>query len=498
MNFLKPPKAEKLIPFLRIYLEKNFALSFPETLTPFAESTENLIKEDAKGLLFLERLLLENFKDNFYQSKILSYLLSLSPLPGYLFKFSKKEKPPLGLFFKFSEGLYFYPLFFEELTELFLNLWAKNIKFKSYFVELKEESLPDLSKKFVILEKLGLTRLNQKGYKILKEIGELWEKDKAPLWIKKLKKSRSVLVVSDNKWNKVERDILQPSLFKEGDRNYYLFEKINYEKLLSLIKEKLGIFGLVPSEVWQREPFKKIDPLLLGLATLEHSKRAKVNFHILDGFTLHVLADLFYEIEDLGGALKYYNLAQPYTLQPTEWALSVASIYYALGKLDLGEKILKGKLCSCLKEDPRIHFNLGLIYKRKKDLEKAEYHFYKAYLLEEENPLFRKELLKYLWEEGRIEEVEEIINKVSDLTKEEKIYLGKIAFVKKDYERALKYLQEILDYADRDGESLYFLAWLYLYFKKDPSAAKILLESSQKKLPFSTYKKLLEQFGFPL
>ncbi|MFN3921543.1 MAG: hypothetical protein ACK4K4_04010 [Caldimicrobium sp.] len=94
--------------------------------------------------------------------------------------------------------------------------------------------------------------------------------------------------------------------------------------------------------------------------------------------------------------------------------------------------------------------------------------------------------------------MENILSQVENLTLEEKIYLGKLAFLKKNYEEALKWLQEINFYADRDGATLFFLAWLYLYFKKEREVAEIFLKEAKEKLNERDFNKLVEDFGLPV
>lgn len=501
MPLLLPPETEKLLPFLKSYLTKNYNLSFSEDLKPFSLPTEILFsyeKEKVYGLLLLERLLLENFEKNLLSYELLKILSSLETIPGYIFHF--KGKPPSkGCFFKLAHNLYFYPLFFGNSSELFLELWRKKRFFKALYFEISQENLDfkKIKKELRLLKSLGFTRLTRKAKKDLKEIFELHQKGDILKWYKRLSKKGALLLVSQNPLLSDLSPQLNPLLCQEGRVNYYLFSKDLYEDLLRILKDLDNFSGIVKAGFLKEKPFKGINVFLLGYASLEHAKRAGTRVHVLDGFTLHVLADLFYEWEDLGASLKFYQLAKPYTLQPIELALSEASIYYALEDFKEAKKILKGKLCGCLKEDPRLHYNLGIIYLEEGDRENAEYHLYKAYLLNEREALFRRALLQFLWEEERLEEMEEILNKVSEPTLEDKVFLGKLYFLKGDYKRALSYLQEILSSPKRDGFSLYFLSWLYLYFKKDKEASRIFLEESKRLLSPEDFHQLLERFGLP-
>ncbi len=499
MSLVSPLKAEKLSQLLSLYLSKKYNITISDKITPFEETTESLLEKGNEAIptIYMERIILENYKDNFYSERLLQMLLSVEPLPGYIFQF--KYVPPQNYpFFKISEKLYFYPLFFGNTKELFIELWRKNRSFKSFFIELeKNYSFSGLLSQLKLVTELSFTRFNHRARESLQEIQKIWDEGMLRGWISAFKKPSSLLFVCNRALPENFNGFSGRIHSKEGSLNYYIFEKADLEEIRSQLKGFSGTIGIVTFEKWKEEPFKRFNPLLLGFAVYEHARRAGLKFHLLDGFTLHVLADLYYEWEDLGRALKVYELARAFTLQPIELALSEASIYYAFSELEKAEKTLRGKLCGCVKEDPRIHYNLGIIYKEKGEKEKAEYHLYKAYLLEEENPLFRKDLLKFLWDEGRWEEMEAILTKVKNFTKIDKIFLGKLSFLKKDYAKALTYLKEIIDSPERDGESLYFLAWLYLYYKRDLSAADLFLKEAKHQLSRGAYEKLVEEFGLP-
>ncbi len=88
--------------------------------------------------------------------------------------------------------------------------------------------------------------------------------------------------------------------------------------------------------------------------------------------------------------------------------------------------------------------------------------------------------------------------KLKEFTLEDKIFLGKLSFLKGDYKTALNYLQEILTFPEKDGVSLYFLSWLYFYFKKDREASRLFLKEAKTLLSPEDFNKLLERFGLPL
>ncbi|MFN3504827.1 MAG: tetratricopeptide repeat protein [Caldimicrobium sp.] len=497
MNYLKPPNAEKLYPLLKLYLEHRYHLPFEENFKPFKTKTETLLENYPKtiGTLFVERYLLENYQRNFYSKSLLQKLLKFQAIPGYIIKF--KKKPPSKYVFFRLDNIYFYPLFFGETKDLFIHLWSNKKNFCALYIELKKEEnneqLKDLLK---LADKFHFTRISPKAKEEIYDLFELYSKYSVNLWEKLLKKS-SLLLITTYKEGHLETH-LKPKFSFYGKRfKFYLYEAKDLEIIKTRLNSGSATLGIISSELLRDPIFFKINPFLLGIATLEHAKRANKPFHILDKFTLHVLADLFYEWEDLGSALTFYELAKPYTLQPIELTLSVASVYYLLGNLEKAENTLKSKLCGCLKEDPRIHYNLGIIYQQKGDEERAEYHLFKAYLLDRENALFRKRLLDFLWEKERFEDIDNILHNVKEKTLDDKIFLGKIAFLNKRYKEALDWLQEINSYADRDGTALFFLAWLYLYFKKEKEAAELFLKEAKEKLSQEELNKLIHSFGLP-
>ncbi|MFN3567534.1 MAG: hypothetical protein ACK4UR_01325 [Caldimicrobium sp.] len=497
MKFLSPPKAEKLIPILKVYLAHKYSLTFDESYIPFKGKTEELLQNypHSIGTLILERYLLENYKKPYYSKTLLDTLTEIKPIQGYLIKF--KKRPPSNFVFFKVNNLYFYPLFFGETRELFIHLWNSVEDFHALFIELKkEENYNQLNKLLRLTNKFHFTRVSPKAKEEISDLFELYSNYNTTFWEKELKKNNFLLITTFKEAN-LEKH-LKPKFTFQGKRfNFYIYREKDLGNIKTQLEREAFLCGIIPSEILRETIFSNINPFLLGVATLEHARRANKSYHILDKFTLHVLADLFYEWEDLGSALKFYQLAKPYTLQPIELTLSEASVYYLLGNLEKAEKTLKAKLCGCLKEDPRIHYNLATIYQQKGAEDRVEYHLFKAYLLDKENALFRKRLLDFLWEKERFEEIENILKEVKEKTLEDKIYLGKIAFLNKRYKEALELLQEINSYAERDGTALFFLAWLYLYFKKEKEAAEIFLKEAKDKLSQEELKKLIESFGLP-
>lgn len=282
----------------------------------------------------------------------------------------------------------------------------------------------------------------------------------------------------------------------------YLIENLEISELKSFISKIEAerddlVMGVLPYSIFETYSWSETSPFVMLIGAFEHAKRACKKVVFFEGFTFHVIGDLYLEWKDLGRALKFYTLAEPYTTQPVELNLSKAAIYYFLEELEKAEKILKKQLYEGI-EDPLVHYNLGLVSLKKKKLEKAKIHFYKAYLLDPQNTIFRETLVEFLWETKNLEEIEEILANQDNLSFKEKACLGKVYFVKKAYEKAFEVLKELLTYSERDGETLLFLAWLYLYLKKEPEISELFIKEAKEKLKKSQFEKIVKEFNLKM
>uniref|UniRef100_A0A7V4JQY2 Tetratricopeptide repeat protein n=1 Tax=Thermodesulfobacterium geofontis TaxID=1295609 RepID=A0A7V4JQY2_9BACT len=508
-----PPNIEWFIPYLQ-----NLEI-FKETPLKeiFKHSTEELIKiyetsKDLLPLLLAERFLWENIEDNFFSYKLLNLVLKKRKVFGYLFffpckNFWNKNKKILSEYFfiKFSENYYFYPSEWGNAFKILISLWKEKAKFFSVEVNLyKEPSEEYIKNNLKLAQILEFSYLSQKALKFLKNYLPTFEVEKlSEITDKFLKTKESSLVLSSKKDIKKDLKRVGAKIIKEleGENKLLLVKNLDLNQIIWLYEKNLDInkTGVLPWEVWKKFKNKDSTPLIFLIGAFEHAKRInQISIKVFEGFTYHVLGDLYYEWKDLGKALKYYLLARNYTKQPIELALSESAIYYTFGDLDRAEKILRKELCGCKKEDPLIHYNLALIYLKKEKGEEAKYHLYKAHLLDPENIIFREALIKYLWDFEEYEELGDFLNSLKNLSLKEKIYFGKFYFYKKEYEKAFKYLKDVLTFKERDGETLLFLAWLYLYFNKEKEISQILLKEAQEMLSSEELEKIKKEFGLEI
>jgi Flp pilus assembly protein TadD len=463
-------------------------LPHEDLLLPLVEDC--LAKKGEKGCP--RCYLLDHLFDNFYTEEIFECLVEEhKSLRGYFFKL-KDDLLPKDFTFIRLKNLFFYPLFFGNSQELFLSLWKEDVSFTSFYAEVSRLPNPsEVENHLQVISSLGFSRLTKRAedrlapiFKLEKEWLSLKEKEEI---------SKLLFIVSSFP---LDEELKEGIILKEEGKEYYYVLRDAQD--ISLKEENLpqgAILGFVPGEKLKEEPFSLFSPFLLALSAFEHAKRAGLILKEVEGFSLHVLADIIYELEDLGFAKRVYEIAKDYTLQPIELTLSLASIYYTLSDLDTAEKLLRSKLCGCVREDPMVHHNLGLVYLAKGNLSYAEYHLYKAYLLDPENKNIRQRLIQFLFDQGRISDILEILAGKEDLSPQEALILGKIYFRQGDYDRALSFLSQLLASPERDGEASLYLAWLYLNLRKNEEVAKLFLDEARSKLSSEEFERLKRELN---
>jgi len=142
-----------------------------------------------------------------------------------------------------------------------------------------------------------------------------------------------------------------------------------------------------------------------------------------------------------------------------------------------------------------VHHNLGLVYLAKGNLSYAEYHLCKAYLLDPGNKPIRQRLIQFLFDQGKISDILEILAGKEDLSPKEALILGKIYFRQGDYDRALSLLSQLLASPERDGEASLYLAWLYLNLRKNEEVAKVFLDEARSKLSTDEFERLKRELN---
>jgi tetratricopeptide (TPR) repeat protein len=463
-------------------------LPHEELLLPLVEDW--LAKKGEKGCP--RCYLLDHLFDNFYTEEIFECLVEANkPLRGYFFKYQDDFLPKDFTFIRLK-NLFFYPLFFGKAQELFLSLWKEDVSFTSFYAEVSRLPNPsEVENHLQVISSLGFSRLTKRAEERLAPILKL---EKEWLSLKEKEEISKILFIVSS--FPLDEELKERIILKEEGTEYYYV--LRDAQGCSLKEENLpqgAILGFVSGEKLKEEPFSRFSPFLLALSAFEHAKRAGLMLKEVEGFSLHVLADIIYELEDLGFAKRVYEIAKDYTLQPIELTLSLASIYYTFSDLDTAEKLLRGKLCGCVREDPMVHHNLGLVYLAKDNLSNAEYHLYKAYLLDPENKAIRQRLIQFLFDQGRISDILEILAGKEDLSPQEALILGKIYFRQGDYDRALSLLSQLLASPERDGEASLYLAWLYLNLRKNEEVAKLFLDEARSKLSIEEFERLKRELN---
>jgi Flp pilus assembly protein TadD len=474
-------------------------LPHEDLLLPYVKDW--LVKKGEKGCP--RCYLLDHLFDNFYTEEIFECLVEEhKSLRGYFFKL-KDDLLPKDFTFIRLKNLFFYPLFFGNSQELFLSLWKEDVSFTSFYAEVSRLPNPsEVENHLQVISSLGFSRLTKRAEERLAPILKL-EKEWLKLWGPSLSSgqrlkekeeiSKLLFIVSSFP---LDEELKEGIILKEEGKEYYYV--LRDAQGFSLKEENLSqgaILGFVSGDKLKKEPFSRFSPFLLALSAFEHAKRAGLMLKEVEAFSLHVLADIIYELEDLGFAKRVYEIAKDYTLQPIELTLSLASIYYTFSDLDTAEKLLRGKLCGCIREDPMVHHNLGLVYLAKGNLSYAEYHLYKAYLLDPENRAIRQRLIQFLFDQGRISDILEILAGKEDLSPQEALILGKIYFRQGDYERALSLLSQLLASPERDGEASLYLAWLYLNLRKNEEVANLFLDEARSKLSTEEFERLKRELN---
>lgn len=486
------------------YLKKHLSLEEIPNPKLFKLPTSKLMKMSLSSsklleLLLVERFMRENLSQGFYSLALLEMVLEEREVYGYLIKTPHKIRN--FTLFKLDRELFFYPLEWGRGVKLLNFLWKNKKNFQAQVVCLKKPLiLEDLKKNLRLLNLLDFSLLTETAKRDLENYLPTLENEKLEELIQNfLKNSSSAFILSNLEIDPLLNSI--PHKTKISSKTYlYLIQELDFQVLESLILKTESEFpelkmGVLSHAIFKDFFSKEVSPLIMVIGAFEHAKRAQKKAVLFEGYTFHIIGDLYLEWKDFGKALKYYTLAEPYTKQILELNLSKAAIYYFLGELEKAERILKRQLEEGLKEDPLVHYDLGLIFSKKKKMEKAKFHFYKAYLLESENRLFRETLVEFLWETRNLEEIEELLRGVENLSIKEKAFLGKVYFLKKNYEKAFEVLKELLASSERDGEALLFLAWLYLYLKKEPEISELLVREAKKRLKKSQFEKIVKEFN---
>ncbi len=477
------PGVEKL---LGIRLEK------PEELFKF--STEELVakfsdKESLRDHLLIERFFLENITGGAFSEKLLRLNLKLfKEVKGELFYFP--GSPPKNYpFVRITGKIFFYPKDWRGERKLIFSLLKERRKFYSLpFVFKEDTEFNEVEKALNLVKSLGFQRLGEKALEFLNMYFSREDLERiAEISDHFLKHKGYILGITSLE------ELPFPVDEKVKGTGITLFLCRNGVSEAKEILEKKGKTGILREKDYKKFKAKGASPFMFAFAAFEHARRLpNKNFQIFEGFTYHVMADLFYEWEDYGSSLYWYEVGKDFTEQPVELLLSKAAIHYLIGELEEARALIEEALS--YREDPMSHHNLGLVYLQLGKISEARHHFEKAFEMENTS-FYREALVSALWEEGEYKRLISLLDKIEDLSLKEKALLGKAYFMEKNFEKAFELLKEFLSSPKRDGEMLFFLAWLYLNLRKDKEVAERLFEEARKKLGNEEYQRLIEEFG---
>jgi len=448
-------------------------------------------------VLSAERFFFDALEDKCIKSPLLEKLIEFASLSGLLVKTEPKILKEIfdDYFFECKDGIYFLP----GSTKRRKSILKKLFKSKKPFTAVEAKGLNSLNSLLLSLEdfktaeifdlsvvtelgKLGLEHFF--GKKTPSELAEILKKLRGKSYLYFVE-GENIVEVKDFLMENCEVfELLEDKVIATSEKN--LTEE------LKKFSESLGITaGVLTQETYQRFKVDGASELLYLLAALEHARRLEnENFAFFEGFSFHVLGDMFYEWGDLVRALKYYQLAEPFTKQPVELILSQSAVFYELDELEKAESLLKAGICIAEK-DPAVYYNLGLIYRKKRDLKRAKIFLEKACKLSEGDPLPREAYLEVLWRLKDYEKLKKLLES-KKLSPKEAIVLGKVYFKEGRLDEAFELLKRGTTAGEKDGEALVFLAHLYKT-KGEKGVAEVLLKESEEMLGKEKVKALLKE-----
>lgn len=203
----------------------------------------------------------------------------------------------------------------------------------------------------------------------------------------------------------------------------------------------------------------------------------------------HALAKLNYS--ELAIDLLRLALSPDPSEQPSMYREDIyyhmAALYMKLKKYDEAFKEFKNAL-SLNPKDPRVHNDLGVIYKEQNDLPKAENHYKYAIEIEPNFNLAIVNLAELYIQQKKYTEAIELLENRLKLQPHNIELLYNLGFVYHNsgqYEKALLYYEQVLSYDNKEPNTLNNIAMIYSE-KNDWEKAKNLLMKCIHKNPFFT------------
>ena len=497
---------KKYKPFVKLLfpiLKKELSLKEDAIKELFLNSTKELAskKEEIIPILLGERLVLELLEREFLPVELLKEVLREKSVKGLILKGKLnrliKSLRRRFIFFELGNGFFFVP-FLNDAKILIREIFNSREELRGVEVELNLENLKERQDFLALNEVFGFDLLFEKGKReIEKFFGRLDVNKFKEVNQRFLELSGGILI--GNLSEKIKGEVLKNfeslETFDFGRGVVLLFNSLSLEGVEKVCEEFRLKAGMLTKGLWQQYGIEEATPILFMLGALEHAIRLRDKHVIVfEGFTYHVLGDLFFEWGDMKKALRYYELGSAYTKQPVELALSRAAICYELGNYAEAESLLKRALCECRGKDPAVYYNLGLLYFKKGLYEAAVEQFYRAHLISPLDVLFREALVSALWKLGRHEEIKELLEDKEDLSFKEMRILGKVYFKEENFHKAYEFLKKGIS-GEPDVEAMLYLAWIYLYINKESQAGRILLEEARANVSKEEYDRLLKELN---
>jgi len=411
-----------------------------------------------------DRLWREKTFQGYPGAGLLSKQLERQPLSGLLIKFFSDYQPEGA--FCLEDQTFFLP---EAGKDFLLDLWQKGEIFTSASVHLESpEEIEEASSLLELAELLGFSWLSAKAVRYLSELGFSEENLSVLKTLQSLNRKGYVLVLAEGPAPSLRclETQAEKTLHLDPDKAL-LALSLSAKETASLLKDLHLRSGFI-------EGHHRHWPLVKVWAAFEHARRLAEERPVLfEPYSLHALADIYFDLGDLAAAQKAYFLAAEGTAQPLDLLNSLGLVMIHLNQ----RKAARFLLAKAVQEDPKdplLHYNLALFLEKEGKDEEALEHFYKAHDLARSQPLYAEALAQRLALKKEWEKIKEIL-RGSNLGAEGLYLLGKAYYESGQLEEALRFFKKTIEIAPKHQLALAHLALLFIQLKGEYSLAEAIL-----------------------